>query len=214
MHCECAKCRVDEHWKCLSDQYDKGRYYGKVAFTKLTLLKIFGKRTDLRPSSNKGAAATTTTADPEAMILKLDTVKKPNHNWGPKSALRRVVAVRDAGVNGSGYDLVRPVKKPWKAPARCTAAGVVCPKNSYLIEVQYYTYLPNERAETDPADRVYELKTGAGSTFTLPIVCLVHNLGNITFVATRRPPGADEDQLILDADVHDDLMRNGALVAD
>jgi hypothetical protein len=74
MHCECAKCRVDEHRKCLSDQFDKGLCYGKVGFTKLTALKIPGKRTDLRSSSKTGPAATTTTEDPEAMILKLDTV--------------------------------------------------------------------------------------------------------------------------------------------
>lgn len=214
MHCECGKCRIDEHWKCLSDKYDKGRYYGKVAFTNLVVLKIPGKRTDLRSCSTATVGNSTPLQNPETMILKLDTVKKPNQNWGPKSALRRVVAVRDAGVNGSGYDLVRPVKKPWKTTSRCTAAGVVCPKNSYLIEVQYYTHLPNERAETDPADRVYELKTGAGSTFILPLICLVHNMGNINFVATRRPVGADEDQLVFSAELHDELMRNGALVAD
>ena len=79
---------------------------------------------------------------------------------------------------------MRLAKKPWKAPARCTAASVVCPENACLIEAQHHTYLPNERVETDPASRVHELKTGAGSAFIHPVVCLVHNLGNMTFVAT------------------------------
>jgi hypothetical protein len=147
------------------------------------------------------------------MTLKLACVKDPNGNLGPHTACHRVVALRvevgETSTNGEMHNLAKPVKKPWKTQARCVAAGVPRAKGSWLLELQHYKF---ETTDGASGNSTYILKEGPGSTFIVPLVCVVHNIGDIAFKELQaREPGAEVDAFVLSSETHEVLMTVGAL---
>ena len=101
------------------------------------------------------------------------------------------------------YNLAKPVEKPWKTLARCVAAGVPCAKGPWLLELQYYKF--------ETTDGV-SLKEGPGSTFVVPLACVVYNIGDIALKELQaRAPGAEVDTLVLSSETHEALLTIGAL---
>jgi len=146
------------------------------------------------------------------MAVKLACVKDVNGNLGPNTACQRVVALRvevgETSTHGELYNLVKPIKKPWKTSARCVAAGVPCAKGTWLLELQYYQY---EDTDSMSGNRRYTLQEGPGSSFIVPLVCVVHNVGDIAFQELLRPRGCEVDEFILCAETHELLMTAGSL---
>ena len=145
------------------------------------------------------------------MVRSLVCVKQVNGSLGLDTAIKRVVALRVDLENTAGrtemYKLARPTVKPWKTTARVVAAGVIVTKGAYLLELQYYKF---ERTEQASSHRAYILQTGPGSTFIVPLVCVVHNLGGLSFFAIRRTVD-HVDEYILHNEVHDKILSTGAI---
>ena len=80
-------------------------------------------------------------------------------------------------------------------------------RRTYLFEYQYYEY---KATEPQSNHRVYQLNTGAGSTYIIPLVCAVHNVGDLKFFAVRRSDDF-ENEFVLHTDSHDKIMTDGAL---
>ena len=135
-----------------------------------------------------------------------------NGNIG--SNTKRVVATRcepdDTSGHGEMYKLVTPIKKPWKAEGRCTVAGVGVAKGTYLFEVEYYQCL---RTDPESGERVYSLFNGPASNYIMPLVCVVHNLSDISFTEVRRTDD-NVNEFVLSTETHEKLMTAGDLVAE
>ena len=138
-------------------------------------------------------------------------MKTVSGSLGKDTVNKRVIAVRVEMGSGTSaaemYNLVKPTKRSWKVKTKCTAAGVICQKGTYVLEVQYYK---SESSDPTSGNRTYTLTDGPGSTFILPVICLVHSLGDLAFCSVRR--NADQvDEYVLSDEDHERIMNAGAL---
>ena len=200
--CLCTPCLDGRFWNCLMKEYDSGLYYGGASYKHLKPKKPTRKRP---PTRNNPTS-------PENMALALVCIKNVNGNLG--SNTKRVVATRcdpgDSSGHGEMYKLVKPIKKAWKALGRCTVAGVTVAKGTYLFEVEHYQHL---RTDPGSGERVYSLLNGPAPNYIMPLVCVVHNLSDISFAEVRR---SDDkvNEFVLSTETHEKLMTAGDLVAE
>jgi hypothetical protein len=205
--CWCLKCSNAKYSECVCCSVEAGmaNYYGGCAAANYTYVRT---KTAPRPRDNLRSQS-----DPIKMVRALRCLKDVHGDQGPKTLLRRVLAMRvdPKGHNPQNeqYFLVRPTKKPWVTKEQRHAGGNATPKGTPLFEGNYFVC---GDLQEGTGHRAYALVTGLTSVVTLTLPAVVHDAGDISFDAKIQTADG-QAQYLLHSDTHEHLMEKGSLTA-